>query len=97
MVLHSLSGFSSGLCLLNFAPYRITLRKEKTMSYVNVIRAWKDADYRLSLSEAERALLPDHPAGLIELDEAVMNSIAAGEGDTAIYFGTVHCGNVLQV
>jgi len=68
------------------------------MSYVNVIRAWKDADYRLSLSEAERALLPDHPAGLIELDEAVMNSIAAGEGDTGCgYLSGPPCNTVLQV
>ena len=37
------------------------------MSNQDIIRAWKDEDYRLSLSEAERALLPEHPAGLIEL------------------------------
>jgi mersacidin/lichenicidin family type 2 lantibiotic len=48
------------------------------MSHPNIIRAWKDAEYRLSLSEAERALLPDHPAGLIELTEADMNQIDGG-------------------
>ena len=34
-----------------------------------IICAWKDVDYRLSLSEAERARLPEHPAGLVELTE----------------------------
>jgi mersacidin/lichenicidin family type 2 lantibiotic len=46
------------------------------MSELNIIRAWKDAEYRQSLSEAERALLPEHPAGLIELSDADL--IAAG-------------------
>jgi mersacidin/lichenicidin family type 2 lantibiotic len=41
--------------------------KEHAMSHVNIIRAWKDEEYRSSLSDAERALLPDNPAGLIEL------------------------------
>ncbi len=48
------------------------------MSIKNIIRAWKDEDYRLSLSEAERALLPEHPAGLIELSGAEMDGIAGG-------------------
>jgi mersacidin/lichenicidin family type 2 lantibiotic len=37
------------------------------MSRQEIIRAWKDEDYRNSLSEAQRAQLPEHPAGLIEL------------------------------
>jgi mersacidin/lichenicidin family type 2 lantibiotic len=48
------------------------------MSYKNIIRAWKDEDYRLSLSEAERALLPEHPAGLIELSGAEMAGVGGG-------------------
>lgn len=40
------------------------------MSHENIIRAWKDESFRNSLSEEERALLPDNPAGLIELDDA---------------------------
>jgi len=50
------------------------------MSNMNIIRAWKDEDYRLSLSEAERALLPEHPAGLIELSGAEMDGVAGGGG-----------------
>lgn len=37
------------------------------MSNVDVIRAWKDEEYRLSLSETQLAMLPDNPAGLVEL------------------------------
>jgi mersacidin/lichenicidin family type 2 lantibiotic len=39
------------------------------MSHRDIIRAWKDAEFRSSLSEAERAMLPAHPAGSIELDD----------------------------
>ena len=42
------------------------------------IRAWKDVEYRLSLSEAERAQLPDHPAGLAELSEKELNPVVGG-------------------
>ena len=48
------------------------------MSIKNIIRAWKDEDYRLNLSEAERALLPEHPAGLIELSGAEMDGVVGG-------------------
>jgi mersacidin/lichenicidin family type 2 lantibiotic len=48
------------------------------MSNQDIIRAWKDEDYRLSLSEAERALLPEHPAGLIELAAAEMDGVGGG-------------------
>ena len=48
------------------------------MSHPNIIRAWKDEEYRRSLSEAERALLPGHPAGLVELTEADMSRIDGG-------------------
>ncbi|MBA3711874.1 MAG: mersacidin/lichenicidin family type 2 lantibiotic [Pyrinomonadaceae bacterium] len=48
------------------------------MSHLNIIRAWKDEEYRLSLSEEQRALLPEHPAGLIELNDADLNQAAGG-------------------
>ena len=37
------------------------------MSHRDIIRAWKDAEFRSSLSEVERAKLPSHPSGSIEL------------------------------
>jgi mersacidin/lichenicidin family type 2 lantibiotic len=48
------------------------------MSCENIIRAWKDEGYRQSLSEAERAQLPDHPVGLIELSHADLDAVAGG-------------------
>ena len=33
------------------------------MKKVDVIRAWRDAEYRDSLPEDVRASLPEHPAG----------------------------------
>ncbi len=34
---------------------------------IDIVRAWKDEDYRQSLSEEERAQLPANPAGFVEL------------------------------
>ncbi len=48
------------------------------MPRVDVIRAWKDEEYRASLTEAERAQLPAHPAGLIELDDEQMRALVGG-------------------
>ena len=48
------------------------------MAHLDIIRAWKDEEYRLSLSEAERALLPAHPAGLMELTDAQLDVIEGG-------------------
>ena len=39
------------------------------MSNSDIIRAWKDEEYRNSLSEEQRSQLPENPAGMIELDE----------------------------
>jgi mersacidin/lichenicidin family type 2 lantibiotic len=44
----------------------------------HVIRAWKDEEYRLSLSEAERTSLPDHPAGSVELSDEQLGVVAGG-------------------
>ena len=56
------------------------------MSKVDIIRAWKDEEYRASLSDAERALLPAHPAGLIELAEDEMKAVmGAGTGGSSCF------------
>src|SRR5436309_3093556 len=48
------------------------------MSLEKIIRAWKDEHFRNSLSDAERALLPEHPAGLIDLTAAELEQIMGG-------------------
>jgi mersacidin/lichenicidin family type 2 lantibiotic len=45
---------------------------------MDIIRAWKDEEYRLSLTEEQRALLPDNPAGQMELSDADLESVAGG-------------------
>ena len=37
------------------------------MSRLDVIRAWKDQEYRASLKDSELAMLPAHPAGAVEM------------------------------
>ena len=49
------------------------------MSQVDkVIRAWKDEDYRLSLSEDEREGIPQNPAGLVELSDSDLLGASGG-------------------
>jgi mersacidin/lichenicidin family type 2 lantibiotic len=48
------------------------------MSAVDIARAWKDAEYRQSLSAAEQALLPEHPAGSIDLADEALLQVAGG-------------------
>jgi mersacidin/lichenicidin family type 2 lantibiotic len=67
-----------------------TQGKEIIVSNLNIIRAWKDEEYRLSLSEAERAALPGHPAGRLELPDAALDGAAAGKG-TTIWSGLYDC------
>lgn len=48
------------------------------MSKLDVIRAWKDAEYRSSLTEDQRAMLPDSPAGGLDLSDLDLDSVAGG-------------------
>jgi len=45
---------------------------------MDIIRAWKDEGYRNSLSVAERAALPENPAGLIALTDEDLGAVAGG-------------------
>jgi mersacidin/lichenicidin family type 2 lantibiotic len=53
------------------------------MSTIDVVRAWKDPEYLASLSEAERAALPAHPAGPVELSREELGLVAGGGGGLA--------------
>jgi len=54
------------------------------MSVENIIRAWKDAEFRASLSDAERRLLPENPAGLIDLTAAELDAVEGGRPPACI-------------
>lgn len=48
------------------------------MSQQDIIRAWKDAEFRVSLTDAQRSQLPENPAGAIELSDAILEGISGG-------------------
>lgn len=45
---------------------------------IDVIRAWRDEEYRDSLTEAERASLPENPAGVATVDDTALRSVSGG-------------------
>lgn len=48
------------------------------MTNDRIIRAWKDEEYRLGLSNADKAVLPANPAGVAEILDADMDGVAGG-------------------
>jgi mersacidin/lichenicidin family type 2 lantibiotic len=48
------------------------------MSPQEIIRAWKDKEYRLRMSESDRAKLPPHPAGILELANDETGGVVGG-------------------
>jgi mersacidin/lichenicidin family type 2 lantibiotic len=63
------------------------------MSNVDVIRAWRDPQYRRGLTGAELSALPSHPAGSVEINERVLNeSSGAGQSilQTTAWFCTLY-------
>jgi mersacidin/lichenicidin family type 2 lantibiotic len=67
----------------NVIPKQHPNRRETVVSKFDVIRAWKDEVYRGSLSAEQRAALPAHPIGAMELDDAQLDAVAgATDGQT---------------
>ena len=52
------------------------------MSKFEILRAWKDEDYFLSLSDAQRSALPAHPSGLIDLSDDELRNANGGSQTT---------------
>jgi len=50
------------------------------MSSIDIVRAWKDEAYRNSLTAEQQALMPDHPAGLVELNDELLGTVDGGSG-----------------
>ena len=44
-----------------------------------IIKAWKNEQYRHTLSVNEQASLPAHPAGLVDLDDAVLGNVSGAD------------------
>lgn len=49
------------------------------MQQTDIIRAWKDAEFRAELSAEEWAFLPENPAGLVELTDEALEYVVGGE------------------
>ena len=47
---------------------------------IDIIRAWKDEAYRQSLTSEQQALLPENPAGELELSESELETIHGANG-----------------
>jgi mersacidin/lichenicidin family type 2 lantibiotic len=53
-------------------------KQNNSMKNINIIRAWKDQAYRNSLTPAQRAALPENPAGSLELNAAQAGKVTGG-------------------
>ena len=49
------------------------------LSKQEIIRAWKDANFRNQLTAEQRAALPDNPAGFVELSSSELQEVAGGQ------------------
>ncbi|MBW8875750.1 MAG: mersacidin/lichenicidin family type 2 lantibiotic [Acidobacteria bacterium] len=52
---------------------------------VDVVRAWRDEEYRNSLTEEQRASLPENPAGFAMVDDSALRIITGGLRTTAVF------------
>ena len=48
------------------------------MSNVDITRAWKDEEYRNSLTEEQKSHLPPNPAGIVDLTEIEQGVVEGG-------------------
>jgi mersacidin/lichenicidin family type 2 lantibiotic len=54
------------------------------MSNDKIIRAWKDSKFRASLTAEQRQMLPQNPAGELELNDAELESVDGGLGTIGV-------------
>jgi len=45
---------------------------------VDIVRAWKDPDYRRTLTAEQLASLPENPAGTEELSDEELSGVSGG-------------------
>jgi len=57
---------------------------EVLMSIKDIVRAWKDSEYRESLSEEQRALLPKMPIGAVLSDEELLTVTGGANPDILV-------------
>jgi len=60
------------------------------MSPNQIVRAWKDADYRAQLAVEAAGAVPSHPAGDIDIADSML-ALSGGEAARTEYFETLGC------
>ena len=60
------------------------------MSPNQIVRAWKDADYRARLAAESAGAIPAHPVGDIDIADSMME-LSGGEDARTEYFETLGC------
>jgi mersacidin/lichenicidin family type 2 lantibiotic len=61
------------------------------MSRTDIVRAWKDAAYRASLTEAQRSQLPANPAGAVDLTDEEAATVEGRLGAYSCCSSSFHC------
>jgi mersacidin/lichenicidin family type 2 lantibiotic len=56
---------------------------------VDIVRAWKDVEYRQSLTPEELASLPPHPTGAYILTEEELKQVTGGAASTIDTFNNI--------
>ena len=59
-------------------------RKKQSVMKIDIVRTWKDEAYRASLSTEEQAMLPENPAGILELSDAELETIYGATGSSVL-------------
>jgi mersacidin/lichenicidin family type 2 lantibiotic len=59
---------------------------------IDIVRAWKNPEYRENLTQAEKELMPRHPAGSIDLKDTDLDAIAVGMRAVGLGFSTQTIG-----
>jgi mersacidin/lichenicidin family type 2 lantibiotic len=54
------------------------------MTTEQIISSWKNDEYTANLSAAENALIPDNPAGLMELSDEELIGVSGGDAELSI-------------
>ena len=57
------------------------------MKAKDTIRAWKDEEYRASLSSADLASLEESPVGAVELDDEDLAMVGGGKTESFLSLG----------
>ena len=56
-----------------------------------ILAAWRDEEYFLSLSDEERGQIPQHPAGALEVEDDILRSVTGGCATTGFCPTSGYC------